>query len=233
MQDSAGTRKSARAEDMEDESDVEEVPEVVNEYVNNVPGGLGVNAKQIGLPGLRSEMLRYETMLLDGLKKKGSGFHREGKRQWEHAVKTADSLAELRACVMTLEEVIHDTQEEEDEIDSKDTKNKKEVMLSDGWIFDTLDSVMGTLTEDQEKSIDEDARKVLAETKLQYRELEDAANTAEHDRVVYEADLEGGASVSKSKQSALAKKVQKASDAKIEFEEVRIFENVYVRQTLA
>jgi hypothetical protein len=49
MQDGAGTRKSARAEDMEDESDVEEVPEVVNEYVNNVPGGLGVPNKLVYL----------------------------------------------------------------------------------------------------------------------------------------------------------------------------------------
>jgi len=224
-QDAGATRKSARMMNIDNcDSDMDEVPEVVTEYINTMSGGLGVNAKQIGLSGLRGEMLRYESMLLEGLKSKGSGFHREGKRQWEYAVKTADTLAELRACVVSLEEVIHDTQEEEDEIDSKDTKNKQVVMLSDGWIFDPLDAVMCkdiAGEKEQEQAMSKEAKKVLEETKLQYKELEGLAEAAENERVVFEAGLESRGPVSKTKQNALSKKVAKAEEAKLEFEEFK------------
>jgi hypothetical protein len=228
-----------------------EVPTIVTEYVNTFPGGLGVTAKQIGLPGLRSELLRYESMLLEGLKRKGSSFHREGKRRWEQAVKTAETLEELRGCVVALEEVVRDTQQEEDEVDSKDTKDKREVMLSDGWIFDPLASVLGQAAgegaQEQEQSGSEDPAASrekkgegegedegagagaggLGESRRQYQELEGAAAAAERDLALYRAELEAGGPISKHKQGTLAKKAQKAEDAKQDFEEVCIM-RVYI-----
>ena len=53
-----------------------------------------------------------------------SSFNRD-KRQWEHCLKNAESPQEFRNLLIQLEEVIHATQTEEDEIDSKDLKNKK------------------------------------------------------------------------------------------------------------
>jgi hypothetical protein len=169
-------------------------------------------------------------MLLEGLKRKGSGFHREGKRQWEHAVKSSETIAELRDCLVSLEEIVHATQVEEDEIDSKDTKNKREVMLSDGWIFDRLESVLatddgattsaGAGAEEEEEEGAEEAKKVLRETRLQLQELEAAARGAEQEQAACEAEMQASGSTSKSKLSSLAKKSQKAEEAKQALDEV-------------
>ena len=232
-QESTGSRKSSRLlndelPDEEGESDDDnEIPEIVTAYVNTMAGGLGVNEKQIGISGLRSELLRYESMLLEGLKRKGSGFNREGKRQWEHAVKSAETLSDLRACLMTLEEVVHDTQEEEDEIDSKDTKNKKEVMLSDGWIFDPLSAVVNDSSAESSSVAGDlpekaEASKVLEETKLQYQELRENLQSAQSEHETYAAELEsgGGGAVSKSKQSVLVKKAMQVDEANKALKEV-------------
>ena len=188
----------------------EEVPEVVTEYTNTVPGGLGVNSKQVGLSGLRHEMMRYEAMILEGLRRKGSSFHREGKRHWEHAVKNAESVNELKACLVTLEEVIHDTQVEEDLIDSKDTKNKKEVMLTDGWIFNSLDDVLN-YDEKMPAQHSEDDEKCLKETRWKYEKLEQNTKASEP---------QNNEVVSRGKQNNLTKDVQKANEAKCMFDEV-------------
>lgn len=229
-QDAVGARKSARMQEADNDSDCdEEVPSVVTDYINTVAGGLGVTAKQIGLAGLKGELLRYESMLLEGLRKKGSGFQREGKRVWEHAVKSAETVEELRGCLLTLEEVIHDTQEGEDEIDSRDIKNKKEVMISDGWFFTPLAGMVTTTGGGDNESVPHTSE--VEETRRQYQVLEAAVKTEEKACAECEAAMgqSGASGASKSKQGVLAKKKRGLEEAKAAFEEVAEQNILFVR----
>jgi len=110
-------------------------PDIVTDYHNNVIGGLGVRENQIGLHGLKLELSRKHDMLIDGLKSRGSGYPREGKRVWENCLRTAEDLSTVRSALVELETVVHDTQEVPDEVDEKDTKDKRDLMMKDGWVF--------------------------------------------------------------------------------------------------
>ena len=201
-------------------------PDVVHRYKNTLPGALGASSNVIGIPGLRGEFLRFESMFLEGLRKKGSSFHKEGKRHWEHSVKMADTVGEFRDLLITLEGVVHETQKVEDEIDSRDTKNKKEIMSADGWIFETLTSISDAIN-DPETELNEAS--LLLKARVQYQQCEEAAKAAELEKADVLSCSEkqktasrDASSKSKSKKSSMERKLEKANGSIREFEEVSL-----------
>jgi hypothetical protein len=126
--------KPEEPESTQDEE--EEEPDVLFRYFNNAPGGLSLRPHQIGIDGLRQELLRMAGRLTDGLKSRGSGFQKDVRREWEHCVRQADSIAQFRDSLRELEEFVHGTQQAPDKVDESSARDKREVMQQDGWIFD-------------------------------------------------------------------------------------------------
>lgn len=129
-----GSEKS-KPDSAQDEEDEE--PDVFFRYFNNAPGGLSLRPHQIGIDGLRQELLRMAGRLTDGLKSRGSGFQKDTRREWENSVREADSIAQFRDSLRELEEFVHDTQQSPDKVDESSARGKREVMEQDGWIFDS------------------------------------------------------------------------------------------------
>jgi hypothetical protein len=107
---SAADDEDAEAEFDENNSDdgqIEE-PDIVNKYSNNSRAYQSVKPHQIGLGGFKSEVLRLQGTLLEGLKKRGSSFNREGRKVWETSIRDATSVLELRSGLLELEAVVHE-----------------------------------------------------------------------------------------------------------------------------
>jgi hypothetical protein len=133
------------------EEEEEEEPDVLFRYFNNAPGGLALRPHQIGIDGLRQELLRMAGRLTDGLKARGSPFQKDVRREWENTVRQADSIAQFRDSLRELEEFVHSTQEAPDRVDESSARDKREIMQQDGWIFDPVAEGKIVLAELEEK----------------------------------------------------------------------------------
>lgn len=126
------------------ECNEEDEPDLVAYNRSLVIGNQGVKPFQIGIAGLRQELMRCQILLLDGLKRRGSSYckDREGKRAWENSVKAAEELSELRSAVQELEAVVRSVQKGEDENDEIEAAREKAearaVMLKEGWRFEEV-----------------------------------------------------------------------------------------------
>jgi hypothetical protein len=116
-----------------DEEDAE--PEVIFRYTNNAPGGLSLRPNQVGLDGLKQEILRMEGRLVDGLKSKGSHFQKDVRKDWENSVRSADSVGKLKSSLIELEAAVRGVQVAPDVVDDISLRDKKEGMKKEGWIF--------------------------------------------------------------------------------------------------
>ena len=99
-------------------------PPIIENYKNRVRGLNPLNTSQIGLDGLRNELIRMQGMIVEGLKAKQVKveklYKREDRKAWTDAVKSAETVSELRGAVQTLEDVVHSTQEIEDIDDARE-----------------------------------------------------------------------------------------------------------------
>ena len=124
------------------ECNEEDEPDLVAYNKSIVIGNQGIKPFQIGIVGLRQELMRCQALLLDGLKRRGSSYckDREGKRAWENSVKASEELSELRSAVQELEAVVRSVQKGEDENDEIEAEREKAearaVMLKEGWRFE-------------------------------------------------------------------------------------------------
>ena len=90
------------------------VPQIINSFVNTTRGALAIKDFQIGLSGLRSELLQMAQTLSVGLKLRGGGFQKDLKRSWEKNVRGAETVEELRELILSLEAVVRAVQETPD-----------------------------------------------------------------------------------------------------------------------
>ena len=99
-----------------DESEIsEQQPDFVRNYVNSLRYGMAFRHHVLGANGLRSEFQKVLLSLQDGLKERGSSFYKSsGRRLWEQAVKSAETVSEFRAALIEIEAVVRDTQTVDD-----------------------------------------------------------------------------------------------------------------------
>jgi hypothetical protein len=124
----AALAAAAAADGDEDDDDAAGEPALVRRDKSLSLGAHGVKPTQLGLQGLRHELIRVQVrdgvgvllvddgedcpslssplsshlrkgLLLDGLKRRGSAYAREGRKVWEQAVRDADTLPALRAAL--------------------------------------------------------------------------------------------------------------------------------------
>ena len=124
--------------------ELEDEPELVTTNKSVMIGSQGVKVAQLGVSGLRQELMRVQGLLVDGLKRSGSHYSREGRKVWENSVRNADTLSDLRSALQELEVVVRGVQTEEDEKD-EDEANKgkaveREEMVKEGWLFSADDN---------------------------------------------------------------------------------------------
>lgn len=118
-------------------------PSIVDDYVNKIRGHHPIRSTQVGIAGLRNDLLRIQGMIIEGLKMKGvkvdKAFPRDSRKLLENSIKNAQDIIELRKLVQSLEEVVHGTQSVEDIIDEELLEKEKEKyrarMLEEGWLF--------------------------------------------------------------------------------------------------
>jgi hypothetical protein len=127
--------------DQEDEEEEDE-PDLVASNRSILIGNQGFKFLQLGASGLRQELLRCQSLLLVGLKRRGSSYikEREGRKVWENSVRAAEDIQDLRSAVQELEAVVRSVQEVEDENDEAEAAREKAdaraVMLTEGWRFE-------------------------------------------------------------------------------------------------
>eukprot|EP01041_Mallomonas_annulata_P007822 gene7822-15997_t len=134
---------------LDNEEDIE--PTVVSYYTNEVKGVKPINVTQIGLAGLKGEVLRLMTAVVGSLKARGSNWNREGRKDWEKGVRDAESAASLVPLLLELEGVLRSVQQEEDVQDDDDEEGERskeqerQGMEQEGWVFgdDKPDNVEG------------------------------------------------------------------------------------------
>ena len=102
-------------------------PELVISNKSLVVGNHGIKSSQIGISGLKLELFNIQSLLLDGLKKRGCTYSkdREGKRAWENSVKNAENLQEIRSAIIELEAVVRSVQLIDDEDDDVEAEREK------------------------------------------------------------------------------------------------------------
>ena len=102
-------------------------PELVISNKSLIVGNHGIKSSQIGISGLKLELFNIQSLLLDGLKKRGSNYSkdREGKRAWENSVKNAENLQEIRSAIIELEAVVRSVQIVDDEDDDVEAEREK------------------------------------------------------------------------------------------------------------
>jgi hypothetical protein len=118
-------------------------PYIVDDYVNKIRGHNPIRSTQVGITGLRNDLLRIYGMIIEGLKMKGvkvdKTFPRDSRKLLESSIRNAEDIIELRRLVQSLEEVVHATQTVEDTIDEELREKVKEKyrakMLDEGWLF--------------------------------------------------------------------------------------------------
>ena len=134
-------------------------PELVISNKSLVVGNHGIKSSQIGISGLKLELFNIQSLLLDGLKKRGCTYSkdREGKRAWENSVKNAENLQEIRSAIIELEAVVRSVQLIDDEDDDVEAEREKvearAVMVTEGWKF----------KEEKKEEKKEDVEKVVRE----------------------------------------------------------------------
>lgn len=125
-----------------DQDDEEDEPDLVASNRSILIGNQGFKFLQLGASGLRQELLRCQSLLLVGLKRRGSSYikEREGRKVWENSVRVAEDIQDLRSAVQELEAVVRSVQEVEDENDEEEAAREKAdaraFMLTEGWRFE-------------------------------------------------------------------------------------------------
>jgi hypothetical protein len=115
-------------------------PDIILKYYNNVIGGFHLHANDVGIIGLRNNIIKYFNMLTDSLKKSPNNtYYKENKRNVDLSLKVASSIYELKSILLEIELMIHGTQSVEDELDGDDIEYKRNNMKSEGWIFEGSD----------------------------------------------------------------------------------------------
>jgi hypothetical protein len=121
------------------------VPDIIRLASGLVPRGIPIwrappLTNAVGVQALRVELTRLLGLLNDELKRMGGGFSREGRKVWEHSVRDADTVADLRSPLMELEALVRDLQTAEDKRDAEEVRLAKEAerkeMAAEGWLFD-------------------------------------------------------------------------------------------------
>lgn len=141
IEDNGETASKSKSVDEEDE---EYEPDLVASNRSIVIGNQGFKFLQLGASGLRQELLRCQSLLLVGLKRRGSSYikEREGRKVWENSVRAAEDIKDLRSAVQELEAVVRSVQVVEDENDEAEAAREKAdaraVMLTEGWRFEQL-----------------------------------------------------------------------------------------------
>jgi hypothetical protein len=126
----------------EEDAEEEDEPDLVASNRSLLIGNQGFKFLQLGASGLRQELLRCQSLLLVGLKRRGSSYikEREGRKVWENSVRAAEDIQDLRSAVQELEVVVRSVQEVEDENDEAEAAREKAdaraVMLTEGWRFE-------------------------------------------------------------------------------------------------
>ena len=117
-------------------SDLQGEPELVARDKSVMIGSQGFKVAQLGVNGLRTELLRVHSLLVDGLKRRGSTYVREGRKMWEQSVRAAEQLVDLRRAVQELEAVVRGVQEKDDEHDDEEVRKAKDrnrkIMIKEG-----------------------------------------------------------------------------------------------------
>jgi hypothetical protein len=121
------------------------VPDIIRLASGLVPRGTPIwrappLTNAVGVQALRLELTRLLGLLNDELKRMGGGFSREGRKVWEHSVRDADTVADLRSPLMELEALVRDLQTADDKRDAEEVRLAKEAerkeMAAEGWLFD-------------------------------------------------------------------------------------------------
>jgi hypothetical protein len=108
-----------------------------------MPGITPIKKEEIGINGLKNEMLRFHQMIIEGFKLKGlkldKVYSRDGRRLWESTVRNAETISELRVALQTLETTVRGTQSDEDLVEEEESRKEKEkyreTMRVEGWLF--------------------------------------------------------------------------------------------------
>ena len=122
-----------------DELDYE--PEIISSsFTNTNRYYKPVGSNQIGLNGLKSELLRIFNLCIDGFKSKKNEWSRDLRKAWEKNVHDSESPNDVKNALVQLEEAIHSLQQCDDKDDFQEYNLEKEknrqVMIEEGWIFD-------------------------------------------------------------------------------------------------
>lgn len=121
----------------------EQDPTVVTHYCNDAIGARSSSALEIGISGLKTEMLVQASALSAGLKSRGSSWGKDSRRAWDTAIKNAETAADLKPLLLELEERIRAVQTEEDVCEEDEVEDltaeertlRIAEMKSEGWIF--------------------------------------------------------------------------------------------------
>lgn len=109
-----------------------DIPDAIKNFRSNTSRShQKLKDAQLGLIGLKSEMLRSHNMLADSLK---------NTKQWIRSVQDAESLKELRNLLQQLEDWVHELQDvsdvDDNEEEQRETKASRDQMKRDGWDFE-------------------------------------------------------------------------------------------------
>ena len=95
----------------------------------------------VGPQAICNEVSRVLGLMNEELRRRGGGFSRESRREWEQSLRDAETTADLRSPLLELEALVRDLQTAEDKRDAEEVRLAKQAeredMIKEGWLFES------------------------------------------------------------------------------------------------